>query len=107
VSFREGRAAAPAPRRPGRSGGFVKLWDTKTLQQLGSAFPGSPGQWANVFFTPDGAQLLTLYGDGRGAVWPATLDAWSAHACCVAGRNFTHEEWSRFVKGRSYQKTCG
>jgi WD40 repeat protein/class 3 adenylate cyclase len=90
----------------GGSGGFVKLWDTRTLQQLGSAFPGSPGLWANALFTPDGSKLVTLYQDGRGAVWPASVRAWEVHACRVAGRDFTHEEWSRYVAHRSYETTC-
>jgi WD40 repeat protein len=90
----------------GGSGGFVKLWDTQTLQQLGSAFPGSPGQWANGLFTSDGSRLVTLYSDGRGTVWPATVRAWEDHACSVAGRDFTREEWSRYVTGRSYERTC-
>ena len=90
----------------GGSGGFVKLWDTETLQQLGSALPGSPGKWANAQFTGDGSKLVTLYQDGRGAVWPATSRAWEEHACRVAGRSFTREEWSRFVTGRPYAKTC-
>ena len=90
----------------GGSDGFVKLWETATLQQLGSTFPGSPGRWANALFTPDGAKLVTLYEDGRGAVWPATPRAWEEHACSVAGRDFTREEWSRYVSGRSYERTC-
>jgi WD40 repeat protein len=90
----------------GGSGGFVKLWDTKTFQQLGSAFPGSPGQWVSAQFTNDGSKLVTLYQDGRGAVWPGTLGAWEEHACRVAGRDFTREEWSRYVTGRSYDETC-
>jgi WD40 repeat protein/class 3 adenylate cyclase len=90
----------------GGSAGFAKLWDTQTLQQLGAALPGSPGQWGNALFTPDGSKLVTLYQDGRGALWPGTLSAWEEHACRVAGRNFTHEEWSRFVTGRAYAKTC-
>jgi len=85
---------------------FTKLWDTKTLQQLGAAFPGSPGQWGNAQFTRDGSKLVTLYKDGHGTVWPGTLDAWKAHACRVAGRNLTKEEWSRYVTGRSYARTC-
>jgi WD40 repeat protein len=85
----------------------LKLWDTKALQEVGTSFPGSPGLWANAAFTPNGSKLLALYQDGRGVVWPATTNAWEAHACRVAGRNFTHEEWSRFAKGHSYGKTCG
>ena len=90
----------------GGSGGFVKLWDTHTLQQLGAAFPGEPGQWANAQFTPDGSQLVTLYSNGRGTVWPGTVRAWEDHACRVAGRNLTREEWRRFVRGRAYSKVC-
>jgi WD40 repeat protein/class 3 adenylate cyclase len=88
------------------SGGFVKLWDTKTLQQLGTAFPGEPGRWAVATFTPNGADLVTMYDNGRGTVWPATLRAWEDHACRVAGRNLTREEWSRYVTGRSYANVC-
>jgi WD40 repeat protein/class 3 adenylate cyclase len=90
----------------GGSGGFVKLWDAHTLQQLGSAFPGETGLWANAQFTPDGSQLVTLYTNGRGTVWPGTVRAWEDHACRVAGRNLTQEEWRRFVRGRSYSKVC-
>jgi WD40 repeat protein/class 3 adenylate cyclase len=90
----------------GGSGGFVKLWDTKTLQQIGTAFPGEPGKWANAAFTPDGSSLITLYEDGHGSVWPGSIQAWEAHACRVAGRNLTHEEWSRYITGRSYALVC-
>jgi WD40 repeat protein/class 3 adenylate cyclase len=90
----------------GGSGGFVKLWDTKTLQQVGAAFPGEAGQWANAIFMDGGTQLLTLYANGHGAVWPVSLPAWKTHACRVAGRNLTHEEWSRFVAGRKYATLC-
>jgi DNA-binding SARP family transcriptional activator/WD40 repeat protein len=90
----------------GGSGGFVKLWDAKTLRQIGSAFPGSPGHWANGEFTPDGSHLVIVYDDGRGAVWPVSLAAWKARACEVAGRNFTQAEWSRFVSHHAYARVC-
>ena len=90
----------------GGSGGFVKLWDTKTLQQLGATFPGEPGQWANGQFTPDGSRIVAFYANGRGTVWPATVGAWQEHACRIAGRDLTREEWRRFVTGRAYGKTC-
>ena len=90
----------------GGGGGFVKLWDTNRLQQLGATFPGEPGIWANAVFTRDGSKLVTVYGNGRGTVWPGTVEAWEAHACRVAGRDLTREEWSRYVTGRSYSKVC-
>jgi WD40 repeat protein len=90
----------------GGSGGFVKLWDATTMQEIGSPLPGSPGKWANLRFFDGGRKLLTLYDDGRGAVWPMALAAWEAHACRVAGRNFTPEEWRRLVGSRSYSTVC-
>jgi WD40 repeat protein/DNA-binding SARP family transcriptional activator len=90
----------------GGSDGFVKLWTTKTQQQFGATLPGDPGQWGNAQYTPDGSQLIVVYQDGTGAVWPVSLPAWEEHACAVAGRNFTREEWARFVGNRHYSPVC-
>jgi WD40 repeat protein/class 3 adenylate cyclase/energy-coupling factor transporter ATP-binding protein EcfA2 len=90
----------------GGSDGLAKLWTTKTEQQFGATFPGDPGQWGNAQFTPDGSKLIVIYADGRGYVWPTSLPAWENHACTVAGRNFTREEWQRFVGRRSYSRVC-
>jgi WD40 repeat protein len=90
----------------GGSSGLAKLWTTATLQQLGADLPGGQGEWGNVAFTPDGRYLLVVFGDGTAYRWPATVSAWEQHACTVAGRNFTREEWSRYVIGRGYAKTC-
>jgi hypothetical protein len=35
-----------------------------------------------------------------------TVGAWADQACRVAGRNFTSEEWRRFVAGRTYERVC-
>jgi hypothetical protein len=84
----------------------MKLWTTRTQRQLGATLPGSPGTWGNAAYTPDGSRIVVVYQDGIGFVWPATVDAWEQHACRVAGRNLTGEEWSRFVGGRSYTRVC-
>jgi WD40 repeat protein len=90
----------------GGSSGRVKIWDDKTLQQFGASFPGGAGTWGTVAYTPDGSNLVVVYSDGTGDVWPVTLSAWMQHACTVAARNLTSEEWDRFVPGHSYTKTC-
>jgi WD40 repeat protein len=90
----------------GGSSGDVKLWDDASLQQFGATFPGSPGQWGNAQYTPDGSKVVVVYLDGSGAVWPVTLNAWMDHACQVARRNFTQEEWARFVPDHGYEQTC-
>ncbi len=90
----------------GGSDGVMKLWTTNTQQQFGATFPGSPGNWGNARYTPDGSRIVVVYQDGTGFVWPATVEAWDDHACLVAGRNFTREEWARFVSGRGYATVC-
>ena len=69
---------------------------------------GDPeGAWGNVAYTPDGHNLVSVFGDGTAATWPVSVDAWEQHACAVAGRSFTREEWARFVGSRSYAPVCG
>ena len=52
-------------------------------------------------------EQIVAGADETGDVWPASLKAWEQHACAVAGRSFTREEWRRFVGNRAYVKTCG
>jgi WD40 repeat protein/class 3 adenylate cyclase len=90
----------------GGSSGHTKVWVTSTLQQLGDDFPGGEGSWGNVAYTPDGRYLFSVYADGSAYRWPVTVGAWEDQACRVAARNFTREEWRRFVAGRSYERVC-
>ena len=90
----------------GGSGGGLRLWDTATQQLIGAPFPGGDGQWGTAAFTPDGRSLLVVFTDGSAYRWPISVDAWEAHACAIAGRNLTHEEWHRYVGSRGYQSTC-
>ncbi|HJQ51640.1 MAG TPA: WD40 repeat domain-containing protein, partial [Gaiellaceae bacterium] len=90
----------------GGSSGGARIWNTATLQQLGADFPGGDGQWGSVAYTADGRYLLAVYSDGTAYRWPVSVRALEGHACAVAGRNFTHEEWQRFVGSRSYSRVC-
>jgi WD40 repeat protein len=96
----------PTGRMLATTGDAVRLWSVSTQQQLGSAFPGPPTQWTRVAFTPDGRYLFAVPAGGAASRWPVQPAAWAAHACAVAGRNFTREEWSRFVGGRAYTRVC-
>jgi hypothetical protein len=84
----------------------MRIWGTATQQQLGSDFPGGDGQWGSVAYTPNSRYLIDVFTDGSAARWPVALSAWEDHACAVAGRNFTSEEWQRFGGGRSYSIVC-
>jgi WD40 repeat protein len=100
-------AFSPDGTRFATTGGAgVSIWETATQQQLGANFPGGDGLFGNLAFTPDGRYLLSVFTDGTGYRWPVTLAAWENQACSVAHRNFTSEEWQRFVSGRSYSRVC-
>jgi class 3 adenylate cyclase/WD40 repeat protein len=90
----------------GGSSGGMNIWDDQSLQQFGATFPGGAGQWGNAQYTPDGSNIVVVYSDGSAAVWPVSVRGWMDHACAVARRNFTQEEWSRFVPNQPYQRTC-
>ena len=90
----------------GGSSGGARIWSTATQQQLGADFPGGEGQWGSVAFTADGRYFFTIFSDGSGYRWPASVGAWEDHACAVADRNFTREEWARFVGRHSYSTVC-
>jgi WD40 repeat protein len=89
----------------GGSDGLAKLWSATTLRQFGSNFTREQG-WGDAAFTPDGSRLVVVWDDGHGDVWPTTVRAWEQHACFVAGRELTREEWSRFVGRRAYRPAC-
>jgi WD40 repeat protein len=89
------------------AGDAVRLWSPDTEQQLGAALPGpAQPEWTHVAFTPDGRYLIVIPADGTAWRWPAATTEWAAHACAVAGRNFTQEEWRRFLGGRAYSRVC-
>jgi WD40 repeat protein/DNA-binding SARP family transcriptional activator/energy-coupling factor transporter ATP-binding protein EcfA2 len=90
----------------GGSDGTLKLWQTPSLASFGADFPLEPGTWGTAAFSPDGRRIVVLYSDGHGVIWPATLSAWMQHACSVAGRNLTPDEWSRYIGSTHYERTC-
>lgn len=90
----------------GGQDGTVKLWSTSTLQQEGTTPNTEQGATSTAAFEPDGRSLLVINDHGDGFTWPTSLAAWEQHACAVAGRNLTREEWARFLTGRAYTKVC-
>jgi WD40 repeat protein len=86
--------------------GGLKLWFTSSLQQDGATLDPEEGTAGNAQFTPDGQLLLAINADGHGSLWPVSTPALANHACAVAGRNLTREEWSRFITGYRYSQVC-
>jgi WD40 repeat protein len=86
--------------------GGLKLWFTSTLQQDGTTLDPEQGTSGNAQFTSNGERLLAVNANGQGSLWPVNPAALENHACAVAGRNLTPEEWSRFITGSRYSQVC-
>ena len=87
------------------SDGTVILWDVESRRALGT-LPGRHG-WVTARFTPDGRHLFVLHDTGEAERWEVDPDAWSRHACRVAGRELTRAEWDEFVPDQDYRSICG
>jgi hypothetical protein len=86
--------------------GTIKLWFAFRLQQPETALGTDQGATSSVVFEPRGAGLLAVDGDGNSFTWPTSLSAWERHACSVAVRNLTRQEWSRLVADYPYTAVC-
>ncbi len=97
---------APDGRTLATSGsdGGVILWDVESRRSLGT-LPNPLGA-NSTRFTPDGRRLFVLTEEGAARRWEVTPDAWSRHACSVAGRELTSAEWEELVGELDYRPVC-
>ena len=75
----------------------------RVLDIPGSA-DGRTGQ--THLFPPTGNEIVVSTEDGPGRRYPMDTDAWIDHACEVAGRDLTEDEWNRFLPNQAYRRTC-
>jgi WD40 repeat protein len=86
--------------------GAVVLWDVASQLQIGAPLPARPEDAAAVAFLSGGSQLAAAYARGSVLVWDVDPAAWRVHACTVAGRTLTRQEWHEFLPDRPYQAVC-
>ena len=65
-----------------------------------------PSRAAEPEFTPDGAYLFAFTDDGLVYRWDVRADSWARHACAVAGRSLTRDEWRDALPERDYDPAC-
>jgi WD40 repeat protein/DNA-binding SARP family transcriptional activator len=68
--------------------------------------PGAANLAAGLGFSPDGHTVQVAYKDGAVVSFDTDPDAWVRHACTVAGRNLTTDEWRDAFGDRPYRETC-
>jgi WD40 repeat protein len=91
----------------GSGDGAVTLWDGRTLQALGTVYPRQEGDpvSARADFGGDHDVTIASY-DGHTFTWDTDDDRAVDHACRMAGRNLTREEWSEFLPEQPFREVC-
>jgi WD40 repeat protein len=85
--------------------GQLAISDAADAMPFARLDTGKPSISATVF-PGEGATMLLAYQDGEVLAFDTDPSAWVAHACAVAGRNFTEAEWRDALGGRPYRATC-
>jgi WD40 repeat protein/DNA-binding SARP family transcriptional activator len=87
------------------SDGKLRLWDLTSGKLVGGPLSGAEGTGWGTYF-PDGRHVVAAFDSGLGVVWDVDPAAWSAHACRVANRELTREEWRDVLPERAYRSVC-
>jgi hypothetical protein len=87
--------------------GTARLFDVASLGEIGTPFQGPVNiERSDAVYTLGGRRMVVAYQTGEAYVWDVALADWKQHACAVAGRNLTRDEWRFFLPGRSYHAVC-
>lgn len=101
----------------GSADGTIRLWDVATRQPINPPLielplPTDPTTGAvrttainSITFSPDG-KYIASGGTDAPVLWDVSLESWEKRACKLAARNFTTEEWSRYMGEVPYRETC-
>jgi WD40 repeat protein/DNA-binding SARP family transcriptional activator/class 3 adenylate cyclase len=86
--------------------GKLALWDATTGDPTAVVQPGPASLGAKAAYSDDGQTVIVAYDDGSIVSFATDPNAWEAHACEVAGRNLTPDEWNDVFPDRAYERTC-
>ena len=85
--------------------GKLRLWDLTSGKLVGEPLAGVAGSGWGTYF-PDGRHVVAAFDSGLGVVWDVDPAAWAAHACRVANRQLTADEWHDVLPERAYRRVC-
>ena len=86
--------------------GALALWDVKTQNPIGPSLPVEPDSYLAADLSPDGSRLFAASSSRRAARWDVAPEAWKRHACRVAGRELTRQEWTDALPAQPYRTVC-
>ena len=86
--------------------GAVALWDVETQNPIGPSLPIEPDSYLAADLSADGSHLFAASLTRRAVRWDIAPDAWKQHACRVAGRELTQQEWADALPGQPYRTVC-
>jgi WD40 repeat protein len=86
--------------------GRVVIWDVATQKPIGSPPRLAPKTFVSAALSPDGSRLYAISTRGEGISFNLSPEAWKRHACLVAGRELTEDEWDDALPARPYQAVC-
>ncbi|HKP52526.1 MAG TPA: TIR domain-containing protein [Chloroflexia bacterium] len=89
----------------GSTDNTIALWDVASRWQIKPNFDGQEGIVYSVAFSPDG-KFLASGEKNSPTLWDVNLDSWQEHACLIAARNLTQDEWQRYMGDEPYRKSC-
>lgn len=87
--------------------GKVQLWDLATRKPIGTALTIEENAFLSAEFAHDGDRLFAVSEFGRGVRWEVSPEAWKHHACAIAGRPMTENEWADALPDRPFRPVCG
>jgi WD40 repeat protein len=83
----------------------ILLWDVKEFTLIGRLLGGHTGVVYGLAFTPDNSGFISAGEDYTVRRWSPSPEVWESHACAIANRNLTQDEWALYRRG-NYQPTC-
>jgi WD40 repeat protein len=89
------------------SDGTIRLWDVERNTSAGVVWDGSGAVVGSPSWYDPATDTMWLAASGRILQVPLDPAVWVERACGIVGRDFTEDEWDRFVPGdEPLQSAC-
>lgn len=88
--------------------GTIALYDAQRGLVRATMPASAEGSRGYTYLTSlRGTEVTAATRDNPARTYTLEPDRWLAHACTVAGRDLTQDEWASYLGDRPYQQTCG